>query len=99
MATGIRVYNQYGQLRLDYTDRVTRLVSTVVVAPFYAWPPNNHQFYSIPGMTNDGTWMISFSSMFYKAQIENGGFRIWCESGYNDGGLNSYPVPVSIFRV
>lgn len=97
MSQGLRVFSPSGALRLEISDRMSRFVQTYVLQPFFG-PSGTNQFVAVSGMENDGTWMITFPSTFYKAEVQSGGFRIWTDDYYG-GGQNSYTVPVTVYRL
>ena len=61
MSHGLRVYNSSGQITLDLTDRLARFIGTFSYPPI---PARGTVTFSVPGITNDGTWFYSGLGFF-----------------------------------
>tara|TARA_R110001606_G_scaffold74779_1_gene173416 strand:- start:10281 stop:10598 length:318 start_codon:yes stop_codon:yes gene_type:complete len=55
MAYGLKVFDSFGAVRLDTTDRLFRVVSTTILG--FTSDTNNYTV-NVSGMSNDGTWEV-----------------------------------------
>ena len=53
MSYGLRVWDASGNLTLDVTNRITRIISS----HGFSIAANSSQAISVPGITTDGTWI------------------------------------------
>lgn len=96
MGRGLQVWDPAGQLILDVTERLTRLHSR----GNYQAPSGSGNyptvFVGVPGMANDGSWMVVASSgpgVGNPVSIGNGGFNVTCYD--TTGGLR----PINYYTV
>lgn len=84
MAQGLQVWDANGVLVLDVTERLTRHV----VSGSYQPPAGSGVqtvFVAVPGMANDGTWIVVASSgpgSGNPVTIVNGGFNVICNDSF-----------------
>lgn len=92
MPQGLQVWDQAGNLVFDVTDRMTIYVGVVRVTV----SSSGTGFYSYPGMTNNGTWMVYINEGYASLrEIQSGGFSYWClMSAGISNGFTAY-----IFRI
>lgn len=99
MAAGLQVFDAAGELVLDVTDRMLAHHSSGEVdTPRGSGDPyfTAGAFVSVPGMSDDGTWMVITSGLsvelfggvyYYRFlescnEIRNGGFYVWVRPSY-----------------
>lgn len=79
MAHGLVVYNESGQVVFDTSDRLLRYVAQYTMTLRY----ENRIIY-VPGMVNDGTWIVVASTDAYTGGA-TGGYRrlpVSIQTGY-----------------
>lgn len=80
MAYGLQVWDESGQLVVDYTDRLGRANSTVVVGGLAT---RTGITVSVPGFSTDGTWFYCTSTADYaEITAQAGGFYVYNVSYY-----------------
>lgn len=93
MPAGLQVFNANGALRLEITDRLTRLVGTFTLP---AWNDTAVRFVPVIGMSDDGFWVITLPCPDYYYQIVDGGINVW-STGVRFTGFTS--IPITVYRV
>lgn len=91
MNFGLRVWDQYGNMTLDMSDRATRFHSKHVVSV----PSEGSVTVPITGISSNGTWGFCLWSLLrVSARIVTGGVQI---TNYRD--INAATATIIVFRV
>ena len=90
MTYGLKVYDEFGNTRLDVADRQIRFLGTYSGTITYGTPVE----ILIPGMTNDGTWGINILNTRATTDIRIGEGKVELESTFLNSNYN-----VQVFRI
>ena len=91
MSFGLRVWDQYGNMTLDMSDRATRFHSRHVVSV----PSEGSVTIPVAGMSGNGTWGFHMWSLLrVSAQIVTGGVKV---TNYRDTATAS--ATIIVFRI
>jgi hypothetical protein len=74
MSYGLRIWDASGSIILNITDRLTRQIAVFT----YIFPANStgDLLFSVPGMTNDGTWFATTNEFNVRVLIESNSVRV-----------------------
>lgn len=89
MPVGLQVFSPSGKLRLEITDRLTRHIGSFSFPP---WNDATSRFISVPGMADDGHWVVTYDPLNYYHRIGNEGVTVFSTYPYAMGdsmGINT----------
>lgn len=92
MAHGLQVFSPNGSVRLDTTDRLTRLYGA------YSLPiwDSGIRTISVPGIVQDGFWLVTCPFTEFTADVVAGGIRVRRDV---PGFTRRQVVPVTLYRI
>lgn len=91
MSVGIRAWDEAGNLILDLTDRLTKLVAS---GSGNFPTPDSVLTVPVAGMTDDGSWVVIASNQCY-VYYGNGSFQLRASRTFYYPGM---PVSYSVLR-